>query len=325
MVLQWKGRRRAARFRATGATVDLGYGFVRSWESMCKLSPCRRLPDVPHPPPVSSRHRSARMSHGPLCKPQPPVSRHGLSSASTASHKIVRDNPCLFAHFCATLPSVNGREFIARVRKLARRNGIAGQVRPHEGQGQPWHPLLRRPPYRGERPHETPQDRHASAACASSSASTRTTFREFRSWQRDTATQSIFTRSARAASRSPSPTSTRAFTDGDTLAEAVAEAADCLEEALAGRIARREDIPTPSPAKGRPAAVPGAVLAAKTALYEALREERLSNSGFAAAMGIQESEVRRMLDPRHTTKIGRLEKALARFKKRLVVTVEEAA
>ena len=40
-----------------------------------------------------------------------------------------------------------------------------------------------------------------------------------------------------------------AFTDGDTLAEAVAEAADCLEEALAGRIARREDIPAPSPAR----------------------------------------------------------------------------
>ena len=116
-----------------------------------------------------------------------------------------------------------------------------------------------------------------------------------------------------------------AFTDGDTVAEAVSEAGDCLEEALAGRIARREDIPAPSPAKGRPAATPGAVLAAKAALYEALREERLSNSAFAAAIGVQESEVRRMLDPRHATKIGRLEEALARFGKRLVVTVEAAA
>ena len=76
-----------------------------------------------------------------------------------------------------------------------------------------------------------------------------------------------------------------AFTDGDTVAEAVAEAADCLEEALAGRIARREDIPAPSPAKGRPAVTPGAVLAAKAALYEALREERLSNSACAATLG----------------------------------------
>ena len=116
-----------------------------------------------------------------------------------------------------------------------------------------------------------------------------------------------------------------AFTDGDTFAEVIEEAADCLEEALAGRIARREDIPPPSPAKGRPAVVPGAILAAKAALYEALRKEQLSNSAFAVAMDIQESEDGRMLGPRHATKIGRLEKALARFGKRLVITVEEAA
>ena len=116
-----------------------------------------------------------------------------------------------------------------------------------------------------------------------------------------------------------------AFTDGGSFREANEQAADCLEEALAGRMARREDIPRPSPAKGRPAVVPGAVLAAKTALYEALREQRLSNSAFAVAMGVQESEIRRMLDPRHATKIGRLEEALARFRKRVVVTVEDVA
>ncbi len=115
-----------------------------------------------------------------------------------------------------------------------------------------------------------------------------------------------------------------AFTGGDSVAEAVAEAADCLEEALAGRISRRENIPPPSPAKGRPTAVPGAVLAAKTAFYEALRASGQTNMAFAAAMGIQESEVRRMLDPRRATKIGTLEKALARFGQRVVITVEAA-
>ena len=116
-----------------------------------------------------------------------------------------------------------------------------------------------------------------------------------------------------------------AFTDGDSVAEAISEGADCLEEALAGRIVRHDDIPAPSPAKGRPTAVPGAILAAKTALYEALREERLSINAFAVSMGVQEREVLRMLDPGHATKIGRLEEALARFGKRLVVSVEEAA
>ena len=116
-----------------------------------------------------------------------------------------------------------------------------------------------------------------------------------------------------------------AFTDGDSFDEAISEAADCLEEALASRIVRRDDIPTPSPARGRPTAVPGAILIAKTALYEALREEGLSISAFAVSMGVPETEVHKLLDPAEATKIGRLEEALARFGKRLVVSVEEAA
>ena len=116
-----------------------------------------------------------------------------------------------------------------------------------------------------------------------------------------------------------------AFTDGDSFAEAISEAADCLEEALAGRIVRRDAIPAPSPARGRPTAVPGATLTAKTALYEALRQERLSISAFAVSMGVPENEVHKLLDPAHTTNIGRLEEALAHFGKRLVVSLEEAA
>ena len=116
-----------------------------------------------------------------------------------------------------------------------------------------------------------------------------------------------------------------AFTDGDSFAEAISEATDCLEEALAGRIVRRDAIPAPSPAMGRPTAVPGAILAAKIALYEALQQERLSISAFAGSMGVPETEVHELLDPAHATNISRLEEALARFGKRLVVSVEEAA
>ena len=120
------------------------------------------------------------------------------------------------------------------------------------------------------------------------------------------------------------PDISSAATDGETRAEALVEAADCLEEALAGRIVGKEDIPVPSPAKGRPLVAPRAVIAAKAALYIALREAGLSNIAFAAALGCHENEVRRMLDPRHATKIGRLEHALARLGKRLIVTVEAA-
>ena len=63
------------------------------------------------------------------------------------------------------------------------------------------------------------------------------------------------------------------ITGAATRDEALARAADCLEESIAGRMVRKEDIPRPSPARGRPAVTPGAVLVAKAALYEALRDE----------------------------------------------------
>jgi len=113
-----------------------------------------------------------------------------------------------------------------------------------------------------------------------------------------------------------------AHTGGPTREAALEEAADCLEEALAGRIARREAIPAASPARGRPTTTPGALIAAKVALYEAVREAGLTTTALAARLGVQETEARRMLDPRHATKIGRLEWALARMGRRVVLTVE---
>ncbi len=113
-------------------------------------------------------------------------------------------------------------------------------------------------------------------------------------------------------------------TDGVDRAEALVEAADCLEEALARCIADNDDIPSPSPARGRPMASPGALIAAKAALYEALGESGVTKSGLARALDCDEAEVRRMLNPRHATKIARLERALAYLGRRLVVTVEAA-
>lgn len=115
-----------------------------------------------------------------------------------------------------------------------------------------------------------------------------------------------------------------ALTCGADRIEALAEAADCLEEALAGRITERMEIPHPSPARGRATVAPGATIAAKAALWSEMRAARMTNTALATSLGVLESEVRRMLDPRHATKIGRLEEALAVFGKRLVVSVEAA-
>lgn len=113
-------------------------------------------------------------------------------------------------------------------------------------------------------------------------------------------------------------------TDGATRVEALAEAVDALEEALAALVTDQRAIPAPSPARDRPVVAPGSVMAAKVALYSALCDAGMTKVALARALGCQESEVRRMLDPRHPTKIGRLEQALACFGRRLVISVEAA-
>ncbi len=114
-------------------------------------------------------------------------------------------------------------------------------------------------------------------------------------------------------------------TDGASREEALHEAADALEEALAVLIEQRSDIPDPSPASGRPLVVPGVLMVAKAALTMALRQTGTSNVALAQRLGVAETEVRRMTDPRHNTKIGRIEEALALLGRRLVLYVEEAA
>lgn len=116
-----------------------------------------------------------------------------------------------------------------------------------------------------------------------------------------------------------------AATDGADWTEAMGEAADCLEAAIAGRIVDRSDIPPPSPARGRPTVSVGAVIAAKAALYLAMRASGTTNVALARRLACDEAEVRRLLSPRHTSKIGRLEEALRALGKQLEVTVRDAA
>jgi antitoxin HicB len=66
-------------------------------------------------------------------------------------------------------------------------------------------------------------------------------------------------------------------------------------------------------------------IAAKFALSRAMRERGLSNVDVAQRLGVTETVVRRMLDPDHTTSPEKLQAALARLGKRLVVGLEDAA
>lgn len=117
-----------------------------------------------------------------------------------------------------------------------------------------------------------------------------------------------------------------AITQGETIDEALAEAADCLEEAIAARIDDGRDIPLPTTAKRgeRPVSVPPS-MALKAAVYLAVREAGISNSELARRLSLDEKEARRILDPHHPTKLPRIEQALAALGRRVELSLSDSA
>jgi antitoxin HicB len=116
-----------------------------------------------------------------------------------------------------------------------------------------------------------------------------------------------------------------AITQGDDVAEALQQAADCLDEAMAGRIRRNESIPAASPVGSEQYAIPlPAQTAAKAALYLAIRQANITKVELAERLHCDEKEVRRLLDPRHASKLSRLESALAALGQHLVIGVTAA-
>ena len=114
-----------------------------------------------------------------------------------------------------------------------------------------------------------------------------------------------------------------AATDGEAIEEALRNAADALEEAIAGRINRGELIPQPGPVKTRQRCIPvPAQVAVKAALYMAVQDAGIKNTELARRLGADEKEVRRLLDPHHRSKLPRLEAALEVLGRKLVIGVE---
>ena len=117
-----------------------------------------------------------------------------------------------------------------------------------------------------------------------------------------------------------------AITQGEDRLDTLAQAADCLEESVAGRIRRGDEIPEASKTKaGQTVISVPPLMAAKAALYLAMREAKMSNVKLAKQLGCDEKDVRRMLDPRHSSRINALQAALAALGKKIVVAVENAA
>lgn len=115
-------------------------------------------------------------------------------------------------------------------------------------------------------------------------------------------------------------------TFGEDEADALARAVDGLETILGAYMSDREDIPKPSPAKGRPTVSPTLLGSLKIATYEAMRGHGWRKADLARAMGLNPRQIDRLLDLRHASTIAQLEQALAVCGKRIeVATLDVAA
>jgi antitoxin HicB len=114
-----------------------------------------------------------------------------------------------------------------------------------------------------------------------------------------------------------------AASDAKSREQALDEAADALEEAIAGRINRGDPIPFPSVRRSKQALISVPTqMAVKAALYRAVKEAGIRNTELAKRLGADEKEIRRLLDPHHRTKLPRLEAALGAVGKKLVIGIE---
>jgi antitoxin HicB len=113
-----------------------------------------------------------------------------------------------------------------------------------------------------------------------------------------------------------------AVTEADDLPGARAAAIDALGLALLTYAEAGRPLPVPTSGVGELIPVDPSV-AAKLAVIDTFSRAGLSRRAFAALLGKDEREVRRILSPRHPTKLPALTAALAALGKRLVVGVEE--
>lgn len=102
-----------------------------------------------------------------------------------------------------------------------------------------------------------------------------------------------------------------ANTCGWTWEEAIVMAEDCLGVALGMYMDAGEDIPHPSPtAEGQVLIPVPPIIAAKLALYTAIRKQGISAEDLADVLQLETAAVRKLLDPGYRSHLTQLESAL---------------
>ena len=112
-----------------------------------------------------------------------------------------------------------------------------------------------------------------------------------------------------------------ALTCGSDRVDALTMAEDALVAALSAHVHHREDIPAPSPVvNGQELIAVPLIVAAKLALYSAMRRQGITKTALARRLGLSEGAVRKLLNPDHRSHIGQVEKALRAVGHGLVIT-----
>jgi antitoxin HicB len=112
-------------------------------------------------------------------------------------------------------------------------------------------------------------------------------------------------------------------TSGATLDEALELAADAIVVAVEGRMDDDMELPEPTRIRrGERVIRLPAQLAAKASVYSAWKAARVSKTELARRLDRNEVEVRRILNPRHGTKLDQLDEAARALGGRLNVSFE---
>ena len=111
-----------------------------------------------------------------------------------------------------------------------------------------------------------------------------------------------------------------AITGGFTRAAALEMAADCLAVALGGYVHQGWELPAPSPVgEGQELVAVPPLVAAKLALYTAMRQQNITQADLAQRLSLSEDAVKKLLNPDRRTPIGQVTRALEAVGRKLVV------
>jgi antitoxin HicB len=117
-----------------------------------------------------------------------------------------------------------------------------------------------------------------------------------------------------------------AMTVGADENNAVEWAQDALVVALTGYVDDRRDIPPPSkPKKGQKSIHLPPQAAMKLTIYQAMRDQGITQAALGECMGVDSRQVRRILDLDHNTSLAQLVRALQCLGKELVIDIQDAA